>query len=465
MLIANRTLKPWKVSEPVELPTIPDMEARRVKFYAVLTIVDAAAIALSFLLAGLVYLGDLLSVHSVTMLLVLAPLYLAFAASGGSYADAVLRSTNEGVIKALRSLALGGAAILLIAYTMKAGESFSRGVFWIGMISSAVVLTVGRICMTRILHRLLGRNLFSTVVICDDADYTAMPGDVVLQAGWLGFSADTDDPLDYHQLANIVAHADRVIVSCSRDRYGQWARVLKSMAVDGEIVTTDSDDLGLIGIGWHGRHRTLVVSAGPLHLRDRILKRAFDIAVSSIALLVLSPLMVAVAVAIRMESAGSVFFRQSRIGRDNKIFQMYKFRSMYIDACDSNATKLTTREDPRVTRVGELIRRNSIDELPQLINVLKGEMSIVGPRPHAISARAAELLYWEVDPRYRHRHSVKPGLTGLAQIRGFRGATDRTEDLKNRLSADLEYLNRWSLWQDILIVLRTFSVLRHDNAF
>ena len=126
---------------------------------------------------------------------------------------------------------------------------------------------------------------------------------------------------------------------------------------------------------------------------------------------------------------------------------------------------LTTRADSRVTRIGQFIRRNSIDELPQLINVLRGDMSMVGPRPHALSARAADQLYWEIDARYRHRHAVKPGVTGLAQVRGFRGATVLTADLINRLSSDLEYLRDWSMGKDLWILFRTILVIRHDNAF
>ena len=125
----------------------------------------------------------------------------------------------------------------------------------------------------------------------------------------------------------------------------------------------------------------------------------------------------------------------------------------------------TSRDDDRVTRVGRLIRRTSIDELPQLINVLKGEMAIVGPRPHALGSQAGDKLFWEVDGRYWERHALKPGLTGLAQVRGLRGATDREEDLSARLEADLEYLDGWSLWRDLRIVFSTIRVLSHDRAF
>jgi lipopolysaccharide/colanic/teichoic acid biosynthesis glycosyltransferase len=196
------------------------------------------------------------------------------------------------------------------------------------------------------------------------------------------------------------------------------------------------------------------------------MKRIFDIIVSTIALIILSPLLIAFAIAIRLESPGPVLFRQQRIGRDNTLFMMLKFRSMYQDCSDPSASVLTARHgDSRVTKIGAFIRKNSIDELPQLINVLRGDMSIVGPRPHALSAKAADQLYWEIDERYRHRHAVKPGVTGLAQIRGFRGATVSASDLTNRLSSDLEYLRDWSMGKDFWILMRTIFVLRHDNAF
>lgn len=315
------------------------------------------------------------------------------------------------------------------------------------------------------LLRYLGNTPFSTVVVVDGADFDAEPNSVVINAAQLGFDPRTDDPVHYHQLAKLIAHADRVLIASRDDHVVAWAHVLKSMAVDGEIIAPDVDRIGMIGTGFYSDRRTIVVSAGPLHLRDRIMKRAFDLVASSLALLVLSPLLIAVAVAIRLESPGPVLFRQQRIGRDNTLFMMFKFRSMYHDKCDPTATVLTSRVDSRVTKVGQFIRRNSIDELPQLLNVLLGDMSMVGPRPHALSARAADRLYWEIDPRYRHRHAVKPGVTGLAQIRGYRGATVQMSDLTNRLSSDLEYLRNWSMGKDLWILFRTIFVIRHDNAF
>ncbi len=156
---------------------------------------------------------------------------------------------------------------------------------------------------------------------------------------------------------------------------------------------------------------------------------------------------------------------QRRLGRGNRFFNMYKFRSMRKAEADRDGNRSTGREDDRVTRVGRIIRRTSIDELPQLVNVLLGDMSLVGPRPHAIGSQAGNKLFWEVDERYWQRHSLKPGMSGLAQIRGLRGATEHESDLASRLQADLEYLEGWTIWRDVRIVLLTLRVLVHREAY
>jgi polysaccharide biosynthesis protein PslA len=138
---------------------------------------------------------------------------------------------------------------------------------------------------------------------------------------------------------------------------------------------------------------------------------------------------------------------------------------MRAERADAAGNQSTRRDDDRITRVGRFIRATSIDELPQLFNVLRGEMSLVGPRPHALGSTAGDQLFWEVDQRYWHRHASKPGLTGLAQIRGYRGATPMRDDLTNRLAADLEYINGWTIWRDISILITTLKVIVHRNAY
>jgi lipopolysaccharide/colanic/teichoic acid biosynthesis glycosyltransferase len=158
-------------------------------------------------------------------------------------------------------------------------------------------------------------------------------------------------------------------------------------------------------------------------------------------------------------------FRQQRVGRNNRLFHLLKFRSFAHASADPTGVRSASRTDERMTRVGRFIRRTSLDELPQLINVILGDMSIVGPRPHALGSTAENDVFWKIDSRYFHRHAVKPGMTGLAQIRGFRGATIHKRDLTNRLQSDLEYLCGWTIWRDLKIIVATFGVIFHPNAF
>ncbi len=145
---------------------------------------------------------------------------------------------------------------------------------------------------------------------------------------------------------------------------------------------------------------------------------------------------------------------------------MFKFRSMYTDRCDANAAKLVTKNDPRVTRVGRFIRKTSLDELPQLFNVIIGNLSLVGPRPHALEAKAAGDLYDEVVDGYFARHKVKPGITGWAQINGWRGETDTPEKIQKRVECDIYYIENWSLLLDTYILLKTpFALLKSENAY
>ncbi|HYI64445.1 MAG TPA: sugar transferase [Allosphingosinicella sp.] len=444
---------------------IVDKEWSRLQCQALLVISDLFVVSACFLCANLLYLRDVDSVHGLTMLGALGPIYIGIASFNRAYQARVLESATEAVTRSLQALAFAAASVLFIAYFLKAGSEFSRVVFALGLISSIILLPLSRLLLRRFLLKLLGGTPYTTVVIKDSVAYEGDPHDIVVTPGELGFEPTTADPMHFNALARTIAHADRVVVACPQERYVLWSSVLKGMAVHGEILTDEHDHLDILGLAQRGGRRTLIVAAGPLDLRQRVLKRGLDVVLSLGGLILTGPLLIATAIAIRLESKGAALFRQDRIGRDNRIFRIYKFRSMYVDRCDADAATLTSRDDDRVTKVGEFIRRTSIDELPQLINVLKGDMSMVGPRPHAISAKAADLLYWEVDPRYRHRHSMKPGLTGLAQVRGFRGTTDRTEDLTNRLLADLEYANNWSIWTDIKIIFRTIGVLTHQNAF
>lgn len=195
------------------------------------------------------------------------------------------------------------------------------------------------------------------------------------------------------------------------------------------------------------------------------IKYALDRPVALLLLIAALPLLLLAVLAIRLESPGPVLFRQPRYGRHRRVITVYKLRTMRTSCSDPLARRLTTAGDPRVTRVGRLLRRGSLDELPQLWNVVRGEMSLVGPRPHALGARAGELLYPEAVSRYPERYRVKPGLTGLAQVTGRRGATPTRRELTARVARDLWYIENWSFGLDLMILLRTPLAMAGRNSY
>lgn len=446
---------------------VRDRKVTRLHCYLLLAFSDVMAISASFIVAN--YLVSLRAStpieHGFIMLGAIMPLFAIQAGTNGTYGATTLDDADLGARRAARALTIAGGVVLLIAYMLKASAIFSRGVFGMGFVASFVLLIIARKLLQPHITRMLAGSAHTMIVIRDQVAYEPQGTEIVLAASELGFDPRTNDPRAYHKLSHIIAHADRLIVACNLARASDWAPVLRTLAVDGEIVADVSDKLGAIGMRHLGERRTLIINYGPMTLSSRVIKRVFDIVFSLAALLILSPLLVGTAIAIRWESRGPVFFRQERIGRGNRIFRIFKFRSMYAHATDEHGATLTQIGDARVTKVGAFIRRTSIDELPQLFNVLKGDMSIVGPRPHALAAKAADLLYWDVDTRYRQRHVIKPGMTGLAQVRGFRGNTHHAIDLTNRLQADLEYVATWSLQHDMSIILQTIKVMRHSNAY
>lgn len=210
----------------------------------------------------------------------------------------------------------------------------------------------------------------------------------------------------------------------------------------------------------------IAVQDKPIADWDWVLKWLFDKTVALTALVLLSPVMALIALAVKWDSPGPIFFKQRRYGFNNELIEVFKFRSMYTDQCDHTASKLVTKGDSRVTRVGRFIRKTSLDELPQFFNVLRGELSIVGPRPHATQAKAAEQLYDEVVDGYFARHRVKPGITGWAQINGWRGETDTQEKIQRRVEHDLYYIENWSVFFDTYILFMTpFKILETENAY
>lgn len=405
------------------------------------------------------------------LLLVMAGMYLLVAFYGRSYAPGIATNGATSVYRALLALVVTFLSMVFGAAILDRLNAGWLQPFTATMVAMMLGVTTARVALAFALSARWWRSTATSrhTLVLVDGDHRALVGSVdgmIVDVAAHGLRADVNDPTALARLGKLVGNADRVVVACAADRRASWSAALGGANVPVELLVEEIGGLVPLGAGTFGTCATLQVAAESLSPEERLLKRLFDIAVAAAALVFLLPFFLVVALAIKLDSPGPVFFRQPRVGRSNRPFRMHKFRSMRSDMHDLNANRLTTgRDDDRVTRVGRFIRATSIDELPQVIDVLLGHMSIVGPRPHALGAKAGGKLYWEVDGDYWRRHSVKPGITGLAQVRGFRGTTFEEDDLRNRLASDLEYVENWSFTGDLWIVLRTFMALTGQRAF
>lgn len=395
----------------------------------------------------------------------MTPVYALLALNGGCYSTDVLRSQSENIRRTLMAMFGTVLVILMIDALLGAPLLIDREYFLYTIAAVTVPLTLERYIFVWLVERFYRGEYTDILVIVDGMRPDDLQGVFVLDAQALGLVPDLMNPSSLSELSEYVWAYDRVIVCCPPERQVNWALFLKGVDVTGEIVMPRANELGAIGIANFRNNDTFIISRGPLSLTNRMKKRAFDLAFTVPALIFLMPLFILVAIAIRLESPGPVFFRQRRMGQGNRMFHILKFRSMRVERSDNEGTISARRDDDRITRIGRFIRKTSIDELPQLINVLRSDMSLVGPRPHALGSLAGDQLFWEVDEKYWLRHAIKPGVTGLAQVRGLRGATHERKDLEDRLQSDLEYINGWSLWRDLAILFGTLRVLIHPNAY
>ncbi|MEE4211998.1 MAG: exopolysaccharide biosynthesis polyprenyl glycosylphosphotransferase, partial [Parvularcula sp.] len=263
---------------------------------------------------------------------------------------------------------------------------------------------------------------------------------------------------------------DQVILAVpriSQARLDQISETLSSAALDLCVLPRETLELSTsYRVNFLGSLPVFAVWQQPMRDIDGILKELIDYTIAAIAIVLLSPLLILTALTIRLESKGPILFKQARFGFNNNEIEVLKFRSMYVDRQDQSGAQRTQKNDPRVTRVGRFIRRTSIDELPQLFNVLKGEMSIVGPRPHATMMRVGDKYYFDAVSGYSARHRVKPGITGLAQVRGLRGEIDTAERARKRVEYDIYYIENWSPLLDIRIIIETvFKVFGDKHAY
>lgn len=453
--------------QSVDGKAAPSLERRRLRAYAMMLVADGAIFNLSFALAALFWEGRWWEPRTMLAAQAMLPVYFTIALYNRSYGVRALGDWLFAARQAVIAVMISAALINFVGFYTKTNQDFSRASVTLGLLFTMLLLVALRRVVESLIRQHWGGRVTNRLVIDDGGSSFTFDGAEHISAAEYNLDPASHDPFMLDRLGKLLRNQDQIVVSCPRDRRADWAFLLKSSGVYGEIVSEPAHTLGAVGVHRYDAldRTTLVVSTGPLGLRARILKRAFDVTVAGSALLVLSPLLIAVAIAIKLEDRGPVLFVQRRLGRGNQFFDMFKFRSMQGDKLDPNGNRSAARDDDRITRVGAFIRRTSIDELPQIINVLKGDMSIVGPRPHALGSTANNKYFWEVDRQYWQRHCLKPGLTGLAQVRGHRGATAVEKDLTDRLQSDLEYIAGWSLRRDIEIVLRTVMVLRHDNAY
>lgn len=439
--------------------------AIRLRSFIYPIMLDTLCIGTAFTLAALARDVFLTETTWIFVLALMLPSYLLVALNSKVYSISLLSEPWPAVGRTLRAYLIALALMTLAGFYLKASDAFPRLTIALASIVAVLLLAASRYYFVRYRRLLVGGEPNSVALIWEPGQ--PMPEiDFSVRIAAEGFvDPERHDPEMYDRLATALNGIQNVVVSCHPDRRAAWTHALKGASIQSEILMPELQPLAPLGMSLHGSMAAVVVSHGPLNLADRLVKRVFDMVVASLAILLLLPALLAIALAIKLESRGPVFFRQKRIGRSNQVFRIVKFRSMKVEGADGHGLRSASRDDDRITRIGKFIRRTSLDELPQLLNVLAGTMSIVGPRPHALGSRAADKLFWEVDERYWHRHAAKPGLTGLAQVRGYRGATVVEDDLRNRLQADLEYLEAWSIWRDIKIILMTFRVLVHRNAF
>ncbi|WP_229955988.1 sugar transferase [Parasphingorhabdus litoris] len=422
---------------------------------------DALAVFIGFLISNALLLDQPFASPGLKLGILSVPIFLAIGLNSNAYGRNALFNSVGATIRTIASLFASLALILFILFGLSILKQHHPSFLATGFLISSALIVGGRYACHKVAKRMLGTNPLSELIIVDGVPHGPIFDQPVIDAKEIGLYPDISNPAMLDQLGNLFRSIDRVVVACPIERHNDWALVLKSTGVAGDVYRHYRS----VPAGKQASGLAHASQVKPLTRLQLWLKRLMDLIIVSVAILFLAPLMLITAIAIKMESPGPILFKQPRLGHGNRLFNIYKFRSMRDNLSDFNGDRSTDRDDDRITRVGRFIRATSIDELPQLFNVLFGTMSLVGPRPHALGSKADSKLFWEIDRNYWLRHATMPGLTGLAQVRGHRGATMTRADLERRLASDLEYIQRWSLGYDLLILARTFGVIVHRNGF
>ncbi len=391
--------------------------------------------------------------------------------------------------RALGTWTVTFAILLALAFVLKISDSYSRvwAVSW--FLGTSFTILVLRVTLGHWLTRRAaqGQFAFRTVIVGLSSEAREL-ADLMRQRNnneleFLGFIDDRESPFPpdangsdvlggLGHLTQMIraGRVDQVIIALPESSQERVTRLLDQLALTPVRVYVSP-----FPFKQHIRDRIVQPISGipmvevlstPMSGSPRVLKGLEDLVLGSLMLLFVAPLMLLIAVAIKIDSRGPVFFKQKRQGYNDSLFAVWKFRTMYEHSADPTVRSQTTLDDPRVTRVGHFLRRSSLVELPQLFNILNGTMSLVGPRPHAPETKAEGRRFDAVVDRYAARHRVKPGITGLAQVSGWRGETDTVEKIQQRVKHDLYYIEHWSVGLDLWILAKTlWAVLKGENAY
>ena len=359
----------------ITLPLAPPLEQRRLQLYVALLLIDGIAVMGGLCAASWIYLGHFLDETSLVHGQVLLPIYWTIALSLQVYTLQALQRVNFARVRAVLSLMAAESALLFVGFATKSTENFSRVSAILGLALAMLLLVWIRSLMRPAIKSRCGDAGINILLIDDGGAALRVPHAYHIDANEHHLAPDLSDPHMMDRLGLYMMNMDRVMVTCPGDRRSAWALIFKSANVSGEIIEPEVHSLGVIGARRERGYGALIVASGPLGLRARAIKRGLDVALAGSAVLVFSPLLVLVSLLIKLEDGGPIFFVQKRTGRGNRFFPIFKFRSMRVEKLDSAGTRSASKDDNRITRIGRFIRRTSIDELPQIFNVLRGEMS------------------------------------------------------------------------------------------
>lgn len=416
--------------------------------------------------------------------------FLLLAEVTGSYDLDARFSMRVGATRMLGAWIGAAVAMLTLAFFLKTSDTFSRSWSVLWFATTAGGLIVARGATTLGIRALKRRGAFNQrVAILGPGQHRdrlaayilgnpKLTVDLVGYFDTEGLNAITTRVAGLPYLGNVDrleaeirhGHIDQVIIALPLVDENQLDLVVSRLAMLPVLIRL-APDLSTFAFAARslvvlGELPLVTVFERPINGVDQLIKKIEDILLGGLISLALLPIFAAIAAAIKLDSPGPVFFRQEREGFNHRKFLIWKFRSMRADAAQLDNIQQASARDPRVTRVGRILRRTSLDELPQLLNVLRGEMSLVGPRPHAASTKVGQRRFSEAAQGYAARHRVKPGMTGWAQVNGWRGETDTDDKLTKRIEYDLFYIEHWSIAFDFYILLRTgVAILKSKSAY